>query len=99
MSTCEGTGFRGEVRGCVRIAAVLCAEWGRAIFGRDGGAGQVPVNLRVSYWWHWSRDYRITVSLSVWVKCIDLLVKKLYSRSEAMNRYKLIPALMGPCAK
>ena len=57
-----------EVRGCVRIAAVLCGEWGRAIFGRDGGAGQVPVNLRVSYWWQWNRDYRITVSLSVWVK-------------------------------
>jgi len=29
----------------------------------------------------------------------DLLVKKLYSKSVAMNRYKLIPVLTGPCAK
>ena len=28
----------------MRITAVLCGEMGRAIFGRDGGAGSVCVN-------------------------------------------------------
>jgi len=47
----------------VRITAVLCEASGRAIFGRDGGA---CLNLRVSYWWQWNRDYRIAVSFAVW---------------------------------
>ena len=67
MSTCvrvQGSEGRGGVWVCVvRITAVLCEASGRAIFGRDGGA---CLNLRVSYWWQWNRDYRIAVSLSVW---------------------------------
>ena len=102
MSTCEGTGFRGEG------GAWLCAD-------RRGFVWSMGTRY---FWKRWrcgssaceftgfllvaleSRLPHYCVAFSMGKMYRDLLVKKLYSRSEAMNRYKLIPAVhKGPCTK